>query len=212
LDEEEVLEEKNFFDRYLTALSKLHSRQAITAGYVDVPRSDLLVRLLEIAPQDKPVRDAGKRRWLRGISDIELLEPWIKPGERSAIFGLRSRTSHKYQNEFSLHFFYLNVSLVKEKPLLARVEIPAWVAQDPTMVNALHAVLVQQCQIVPTRRYPYLLTRADETAVVTLDEKLQVDQMIAREVYQRGLELAQKSEKQHSKEAARSKPKKKKGI
>jgi hypothetical protein len=212
LDEEEALEEKNFFERYLSALSKLYSQQTITAGYVDSPRSDLLVRLLEIAPQDKPVKDAGKKRWLRGIFDTELLEPWIQPGERSAIFGLLSRTSHKYQNEFSLHFFYLNVSLVAGKPLLARVEIPAWVARDPAMVDTLHAVLVQQCQIVPTRRYPYLLTRADETAVVTRDEKLQVDNMIAREMYQRGLEMAQKSEKQHSKEAARSKPKRKKDF
>jgi len=96
--------------------------------------------------------------------------------------------------------------------MLARVEIPAWVAQDPSMVNALHAILVQQCQIVPTRRYPYLLTRADETAVVSRDEKEQVDNMIAREMHKRGLETSEKSQKQQSKESARNKPNRKKGI
>ncbi len=212
LDEEELREEKNFFDRYMGALKTLHAERTITAGYVDKPRSDLLVRLLEIAPEDKPVRDAGKNRWLRPILDTDILKDILNPGERSAIFGLHSRTSHKYENEFSLHFFYLNVSLPGEQPNLARVEIPAWVAKSPTMVDALHAVLVQQCQVIPTKRYPYLLTRADETAFVSRDEKMQVDHMIARELSMRGLGMAEKSQKQQSKEVARSKPPRKKGI
>ena len=199
-------EEKNYFDRFLKALHDLYNLQAATAGYVDKPRSDLLVRLLEIAPDNKPVKDAGKNRWLTGILDTEILTPWIGPGERSAIFGLLSRSSKRYQNQFSLHFFYLNVSLNEDKPMLARVEIPAWVAQSQVMVDALHAVLVQQCQIVPTRTYPYLLTRADETAVVTRDEKTQVDNMIARQLRQRGLDVDEKSHKQLSKESARQKP------
>jgi len=212
LDAEEVDAESTYFERYMQALIELHSHQTITAGYVDNPRSDLLVRLLELAPENKPVRDAAKNRWLRGIYDTTLLEAWIGPGERSAIFGLRSRSSVRYQNQFSLHFFYLNVSLEKKKPMLARVEIPAWVAQDSSMVDALHAVLVDQCQIVPTRRYPYLLIRADETAVVTRDEKQQVENMLAQEIYKFRQEIAVKSEKQQSKEAARSKPKRIKGI
>jgi hypothetical protein len=90
--------------------------------------------------------------------------------------------------------------------MLARIEIPAWVAQSPVMVDALHAVLVHQSQFVPTRRYPYALTRADETAVVSRDEKTQVDNMIAVQLRQRGLDVDEKSEKQYSKEAARQKP------
>ena len=202
-------EEKNYFERYMKALHKLYNLKSATAGYVDKPRSNLLVRLLEIAPEDKPARDAGKNRWIRNIPDIDILAPWIRPGERSAIFGLQSRSSKKYQNQFSLHFFYLNVSLDPDKRMLARVEIPAWVAQEPVMVDALHAVLVEQCQIVPTRRYPYVLTRADETAVVTRDEKTQVDNMIASELRRRGLDTGMKSQKQLSKESARAKPRRK---
>ena len=203
LAEAEEEEEKNYFERYMKALHKLFQLKAATAGYVDKPRFDLLIRLLEIAPEEKPVKDAGKNRWLRGILDTEILEPWIGPGERSAIFGLLSRSSKRYQNQFSLHFFYLNVSLNEKKPMLARVEIPAWVAQNTVMVDALHAVLVQQCQIVPTRTYPYVLTRADETAVVSRDEKEQVASLMARELRQRGLEVSDKSQKQLSKEDAR---------
>ncbi|MGD2027529.1 MAG: DNA double-strand break repair nuclease NurA [Anaerolineales bacterium] len=203
LAEAEEEEEKNYFERYMKALHKLYQLKAATAGYVDKPRFDLLIRLLEIAPENKPVKDAGKNRWLRGILDTEILEPWIGPGERSAIFGLLSRSTKRYQNQFSLHFFYLNVSLNENKPMLARVEIPAWVAQNAVMVDALHAVLVQQCQIVPTRTYPYVLTRADETAVVSRDEKEQVASLMARELRQRGMEVSDKSQKQLSKEDAR---------
>ena len=212
LDTEEKQDEKKFFQRYQDALAELHKHKTITSGYVDRPRSDLLIRLLELAPDTKKTADARKNRWLRGILDTEILEQIIRPGERSAIFELLSPTSKKYRSIFSLHFFYLNVSLNEGKPMLARVEFPAWVAQDPSMVNALHAILVQQCQIVPTKQYPYLLTRADETAVVSLDEKEQVDRMIAQEMYKRGVGFAEKSQKQQSKEIARQKPHRKKGI
>jgi hypothetical protein len=204
---EEAEEEKNYFERHMKALHQLYKMHAVTAGYVDKPRSDLLVRLLEIAPEDKNLEKAGKDRWLRGIRDVDLLEPWLGPGERSAIFGLQSRSSKRYQNQFTLHFFYLNVSMNEKKKMIARVEVPAWVVQEKVMVDALHAVLVQQCQVVPTKQYPYLLTRADETAVVSRDEKEQVDNMIAQELYRYGQDVPKKSQKQQSKEVARRKPK-----
>lgn len=203
LDTEEELEEKNYFNRYMAALSELYTLKTITAGYVDKPRSDLVIRMLELAPESKPVEDARKNRWLRGILDTDILQGLLGPGERSAIFGLLSPSSKKYQNQYSLHFFYLNVSLEESKPNIARVEVPAWVAQNRDMVNNLHAVLVQQCQIIATRQYPYLLGRADETAVVSRDEKEQVDNMIAQELRKRGLEVAGKSQKQLTKEATR---------
>ncbi|HKJ27236.1 MAG TPA: DNA double-strand break repair nuclease NurA, partial [Anaerolineales bacterium] len=78
---QEEEEEKNYFERHMKALHKLYTMKAATAGYVDKPRSDLLVRLLEIAPEDKNLEKAGKDRWLRGIIDKDLLEPWLGPGE-----------------------------------------------------------------------------------------------------------------------------------
>jgi hypothetical protein len=197
-----------YFNSYLAALDQLHSLNAATAGYIDRPRTDLLVRLLEIAPEDKEVREAAKNRWLTGIIDTELLQAYLGPGARSAMFGLLTRYAKYYQDQFALHFFYLNVSRDADKPVLARVEVPAWVAAQPQIIDALHAVLVQQCQVVTTRAYPYLLTRADEIAVVSRDERDQVDMLIARELRQRGLDVMGQSEKQLSKQA-RQKPKRK---
>jgi hypothetical protein len=97
-----------------------------------------------------------------------------------------------------LHFFYLNVGR-DEHPYLVRVEIPIWVARDRQMLDNLHAVLVQQCRILGSRPYPYLLHRAHEAAVVTLEEKDQVTQMIALELRRRGVEVGEISHKQSAK-------------
>jgi hypothetical protein len=68
------------------------------------------------------------------------------------------------------------------------------------MVDAIHAVLVQQCKVLGTRTYPYLLHRSHEEAVVTLDDKVQVERMIAFELRQRGLNVGEASHKQATKD------------
>lgn len=189
------------FERYLKALSKLHKLGAITAGYVDKPRSGLVLRLLELAAlsEDK-LAEAGKNPWLLGIFDTTLYEKKLKPGERTALFGIQSASTKPYQDELAPHFFYSNVSMEEDKPYLVRVEVPAWVAGDKKLLNDLHAVLVDQCQVIQGRPYPYLLHRAHETAVVTRDEKEQVDMMISVELRNRGLEPGFKSSKQYLKD------------
>ena len=110
----------------------------------------------------------------------------LPPGARSAIFALQSGSAENYTGQLALHFFYLNAG-TEHHPWLARVEIPAWVAWSQPSVDALQAVLVAQCRILGSRPYPYLLHRAHETALVKMEEKEQVTQMIALELRRRGL-------------------------
>ena len=79
---------------------------------------------------------------------------------------------------------------------MARVEIPAWVAQNTEMLDNLHAALVNQCRILGSRSYPYLLHRAHEAALVTLEEQEQVTRMILMELRRRGIDVGEGSEKQ----------------
>jgi hypothetical protein len=191
---------KRSLERYLEVLGKLQEIGASTAGYVDKPGADLVVRLLEVTHAsvvDLP--EIKKYRPFKGVTDRDLFRGLLLPGERSAIFALRSRSSQAYQGELGLHFFYLNVGK-PAKPYLARVELPAWVVEDATRLNHLHAVLVNQCRMIGARAYPYLLHRAHETAVVTLEDKAQVTQMIVSELSKRGLEVAGESAKQFNKD------------
>lgn len=185
---------------YLKALEALHEQGAITAGYVDKPRADLVVRALEIAmtEQDK-LGQIRKLRPLRGVTDNDLFKDRLGPGERSALFAIQSHLAPKYAGPLGLHFFYLNVGRA-EKPWLARVELPAWVAEDRTLLDALHASLVAQCEALGGLRYPYALHRAHEIAVVIRAEKEQVTQMLLAELQAQGVEASGPSQKQAAKD------------
>jgi hypothetical protein len=184
---------------YHAALARLREQGAATAGYVDKPFANLVVRLLEVASiPESQLPEVKNNHPLQGVLDQELFRDLLAPGDRSAVFALQSRSAQRYRDDLALHFFYLNVGR-EGHPWLARVEIPAWVAQAPQMLSELHAVLVQQCRILGSRPYPYLLHRAHEAAVVTLAEKDQVTQMIALELRRRGVNLGEISHKQSAK-------------
>jgi hypothetical protein len=115
---------------------------------------------------------------------------------------MQSRSAQRYRDELKLHFFYLNVGR-PGKPWLSRVEIPQWVAENRENLDSLHAVLYQQCRIMGSRPYPYLIHRAHEAAVVSLEEKDQITQMIVGELSRRGVGVGEISQKQSAKDLAR---------
>jgi hypothetical protein len=184
---------------YHEILRRLHRAGVITAGYVDRPGANLVVRLLEIAMlPETQFESLREHHPLDGVTDMELYAGLLQPGERSEVFAIQSTSTRQYQDALSLYFFYLNVSAFE--PKLARVEIPGWVAESPARTDALHAALYHQCQILGGRSYPYLLHRAHEVAVVTRDERDQVTQMILLELRRRGLAAGEKSPKQSVKD------------
>ena len=193
---------KKSLELYLEVLRGLHQLGSITAGYVDKPGADLVVRLLEVAKATSADLEMMRSyRPFKGVTDIELYRDLLQPGERSAVFGIQARSAAPYQEELALHFFYLNVGRPSH-PYLARVEIPAWVVSEASLLDALQSVLVQQCGMIGARPYPYLLHRAHETAVVSLEDKEQVTQMIVHELRRRGLDIAGPSAKQHNKDVS----------
>jgi len=190
--------------KYLGVLSRLQGRGVITAGYVDKPSADLVARLLEIASADnEQIQKLREFHPLRGVSDRWLYgehkNPLLPPGHRSAVFGIQSTSEKKYTGTLSLHFFYLNVG-TEGHPWPVRVEIPKWVADDKSKLDLLHSVLVEQCRMMGSKPYPYLLHRAHETAVVKMEEKQQIEQMLAMELRNQGEEMDDGSNKQSAKD------------
>lgn len=192
-------------EKYKRVLSRLQSHGVVTAGYVDKPASDLVVRLLELAratPRD--MEDLRNSRPLSGVTDRYLFgdkkELLLKPGHRSAVFSIQSSSAKNYPDMLSLYFFYLNAGQDESHPHIARVEIPRWAADDLSMLGLLHAVLVDQCRVMGARPYPYLLHRAHETAVVSNEEKFQVEQMLMQELHRQGVDVEGVSNKQSAKD------------
>jgi hypothetical protein len=189
----------DFVEKYLRVLTRLHARGVITAGYVEKPSADLVVRLLEIATADQEqIQRLRDYQPLRGVSDRWLYgereNPLLPPGHRSAVFTLQSGSVKKYKGPLSLHFFYLNVGTLGH-PWPVRVEVPQWVAEDRRKLELLHAVLIEQCNMMGAKPYPYLLHRAHETAVVRREEKEQIEQMLALELRRVRAEVGDRSYK-----------------
>jgi acylphosphatase len=192
-----------FVEQYLSVLTRLHARGVVTAGYVEKPSADLVVRLLEIATADQEqIKHLREYQPLRGVSDRWLYgereNPLLPPGHRSAVFALQSGSTKKYKGPLSLHFFYLNVGTLGH-PWPVRVEIPQWVADDRQKLDLLHAVLIEQCNMMGSKPYPYLLHRAHETAVVRREEKEQVEQLLAMELRRVQAEVGDRSHKDSAK-------------
>ena len=189
-------------ERYQEALGYLKDLGVLQAGYVDNPRADLVVRMLELTlPAEAREEAANPRRPWSGVRDRDLWAGTLPPGYRTALFQIRAQYLADYNADLHPYFFYLNVG-TPDRPALARVELPAWVAQDADAVALVHAVLLWQGRIVPGRLYPYILHRAHETAVVTQDDRRQVTWMVQQELLRQGLPFDRRSQKQRAKNDA----------
>lgn len=199
-DNQEMVEFQKSLKDYLNALTNLHDMKVITAGYVDKPSANLVVRTLEVAmtPQSE-LSEIKTIHPLNMVTDIALYRDLLPAGERSALFAMQSQSAKSYVGPLALHFFYLNVGR-PGAPYLARIEIPAWVAENKSMLDNLHATLIEQSRMMGTRPYPYLLHRAHETAVVSFQDKDQVTQMIIQELRAQGLGIGELSSKQFAKQ------------
>jgi hypothetical protein len=188
--------------RFQDVLTKLQAEKVIPLGYVDKPGSDLLVTLLEVLGKNQ--RSANGKgfpeaRPVRVVDTAILKNILVKPGERSAVFRVLSPTGLDFGSEQELHFFFMNVGM-KDFQHLARVEVPAWVAIDKEMIAQIQAALLDQVRIMGSKPYPYLLHRAHEVALVSMDEHQRVEDLIISEFIRENIPVGRPSQKQAAKD------------
>jgi hypothetical protein len=116
-----------------------------------------------------------------------LIFAFLRSGARSAVFESSHPTSRTaYANaDHHVHFFYVNVSGEGERPVIARVEVPAWVAKDQGLLEFVHGGVVVQSRIAGG--FPYVLVRADELAFISGPEREQLEEMVTTSLYRAGL-------------------------
>ena len=186
---------------YLRQLDRLREAHLPIGAFLSRPRSTNVTQLAYLATFDDPdkalsrvMNDRGAA--FKGLRDITVLTALLRPGQRSALFEVAPAWNTTYRDRgHSIHFFYVNVGTATQ-PEIARVEVPAWIAQDRSAVGLLHAAIVEQCKV--SSGYPYVLARAHEIAVVTNTERAEFEKMIATQLTRQGLE-AQLSEKAQQK-------------
>ncbi|MCI0711006.1 MAG: DNA double-strand break repair nuclease NurA [Chloroflexi bacterium] len=156
-------------------------------GYVDRPTSRFLIAMMHLLELDER---AVTRRALEtmgqyeGLTDSWLFRKILAPAQRSALMIQQSPQNKRFRNEigdnFEIAFFYLNVSKYADDPYIARIEMPMWVAHNPSLVDMVHGLVISQCNIIGN--YPYALTRADELAVIRGAEKSALEDIIRTEL------------------------------
>ena len=199
VDSDNAREFEKSLQDYLDALKALEKRGVTTAGYVDKPGANWVTKMLELVTiGDAELKNHRRIRPLQGVTDLWLFGQILGKHERSAVFALQSRSAEKYSGSISIHFFYLNVGDEKH-PKVARVDVPLWVAQDAGALNSLHAALLEQSKLMSHAPFPYILHRAHEIAVVTHQEKEQIDQLLALSIRNNGGEVGEISGKQSAK-------------
>ena len=173
------------------------------ASYISLPNSAEVVNLLRLALCDlDPVGHCqvhcralapGGRRCdsAHDVTDRELFARTLAPGERSAVFASRSPVARDAYGPHRVHFFYVNVG-----EEIGRVELPAWVADDPALLSLAHALVVDNAR--RGAGYPVALQEAHEQAVVTGADREAFKNMVERALEGRGLPVYT-SQKQRSK-------------
>lgn len=178
---------------YLRHLSRIRASGTAVAGFVDRPRSADVLGLLALVltPGDEAAAIAGSNPY-RGLTDRTLFANRLNPGQRSARFVDSSPVNRDFKTAGNqIQFFYLNTGSPEG---IARVEIPAWVAENPAMMDWVHAGIIEQCKT--TGGFPYPLVRAHELAVVTSADRRAFESMIEGALIRRGLKPRQSQKAQ----------------
>lgn len=198
------------------AMRDIHKTGALLAGYIDRPGKRSVVTMLQTLLDDPDFdwQTLGKRPVGNELTDIGLYATLLGPGERSPVFVDISPANRRFAEEdpnIEVCFFYLNAG-VSNRPLetdsdprgearaIARVDIPRWVAENKAVVGVVHSLIYDQCCIL--KNYPYVLTRADELAVVGRDDEENLGTMIGLAMQRAGVPGTE-SAKQGGKDAAR---------
>ena len=191
----------------LAALDRIREaslrRQVAVASYISLPNSSEVVNLLRLGLCDlDPVGHCqthcralvpGTRRCdaAHGLTDRVIFERTLAAGQRSAVFASRSPVARDAYGVHRVHFFYVNVG-----EEIGRVEVPAWVAVEPSLLSLTHALVVDNAR--RGAGYPVALQEAHEQAVVTGADREAFRNMVERALEERGLPVYT-SQKQRSK-------------
>jgi hypothetical protein len=200
--------EERIVEEWQEAMSAIRAQGGWLAGFIDRPGKSSVMTMLHTLDLDNTGRQRqvsdlyrGNSDLFAGLTDTNLFDAVLRPRERSVIFVDISQHNSKFASrepDNEVCFFYLKTGPGDGQ--LARVDVPIWVARDKAALGAVHALLVDQCRILGD--YPYVITRADEIAVVGRRDQEELESRIALRLAGQDIH-AESTAKQRSKDLAR---------
>jgi hypothetical protein len=148
-----------FLASYLRSLQQLYQHSILNAGYISLPKSKELVNIIRLELCQFEPNGCTAHKQVRHIVDTAIARFFLEPGMRSTIFKSTASICKYYPDHLIPHFFYCDVGTE-----IVRVEIPAWIAEDETLVDTVAAIIIDQA--IKGSGYPVVLAEAHEQAVV----------------------------------------------
>lgn len=158
LDAKEIQLKQIFLKKYLDALQQIANLQLPVAGYISLPKSKELVNIIRVALEYSLIANSESISCDQ-IVDTIIAHCFLQPYTRSGIFRNNTSISQQYPEHIRPYFFYLHVGYE-----IARIEVPAWIARDETLVNQIASIMIDQA--LKGQGYPIALAEAHEQAVV----------------------------------------------
>ncbi|ARA92480.1 hypothetical protein AWN76_004385 [Rhodothermaceae bacterium RA] len=177
--------EQALIERYAALLERFRAECIPLCSYISMPGNTEVVNLLRLF-REEDVRPPDPEASLEGVPDRRLFERVLGPGERSAVFESASHIQRDYAPGSRICYFYVHVPATRTgEAEIGRVEVPHWLAEDPALLDLVHAVVLSECE--KGDGYPMILSEAHERAVVRAREKALFYELIERQMNAVGL-------------------------
>ena len=171
-------------------------------GYVSASRSTEAINFLRFpqCPHPQPnclvyCGSSTNKAPCQGIDplrDVTLWQYLLKPGERGPLWKSRLKILDLYDEAHRVYFCYLNVGTE-----IARVEIPAWVAEDKALLDQSLSILLTQ--VNKGFGYPIALAEAHNQAVIRSADRNRFFSLLEEQLIYAGLRNVGTSYKEASK-------------
>lgn len=162
LDLQKGLRER-FLEAYLGHLYEGYVHKIPAVAYISSPKSKELVSILRLFLCKFNIPDTETYHEIDNTVDATLVASYVPVGYRTIVFQNKSPISLAYPDTLKTHFFYINLGQE-----VARVEFPAWIADNTALVDRLASFIKDQAE--KGYGYPVALAEAHEQAVIkTID-------------------------------------------
>lgn len=159
LEAKDQLFKQVFQQLYIKELHALYEQRMLCASYVSMPKHKEVSHLVRLAACNFVLDACTELENLEHINDAALVRLYVKPYARTTVFTYQGASKDNYPPHLRPHFFYINSGTE-----VGRVEIPAWIARDQQLIDAVAGIIADQCR--KGNGYPVVLAEAHEQAVI----------------------------------------------
>ncbi len=150
---------ESYMSRYLAIMYQLYQKRIVHGGYISLPKSKELVNLIRIELCNFMVEGCTEHKQVDHIVDSTVAGFFLNAGQRTTVFKSNALICNQYPPALVPYFFYMHVGHE-----IARIEIPAWIAQNREYVHLIAQIMFDQA--TKGNGYPVALAEAHEQAVV----------------------------------------------